>query len=426
MNLSIKTSNLFLFLLIITVIDVIIKTLGIANVSVHVNKVDYAIILVSFSVIFFTLKSQTKRPIKIITALFLIYTLISLLSSYRSIDSMALGQAILNSKFYIVLLFCYYSNINSGIIPKIEKTLFIVLILNVFFILLGRFFPALYASIFPGAIVDSIIQGTTIKRYSGIFYHPGPMGVFVSLCLLWSVAMWWTHNRRSILTYMSLLSIISLILSGQRMEFAACIVVLLCGYLIKISKSTFTITFIGFILLVAFMFVANNQYIFETVLNIDRQHLENINARYVLYLGGLELAYQNFPLGNGLATFGSSMSITNPDAAYFSLGIERLWWFEGDSYLTDTFWAMVIGESGLLGTLVYLLLILYLILVSFKQLKTNQNTFSFIPLYAFLSTIFTFIISIATPFYTGAALPLLIVGIANALTLRTYEKLTRI
>jgi hypothetical protein len=414
-----------MFVLIITFINVIIKTLGINDVSVHVNKIDYALILCSFALVFINLKSQTKKTIKVVSSIFAIYTFVSLVSSLKNFDDKVLGQAILNSKYYVVLLFCYYGNFDFKIIPKIEKFIFIVVISNFVFLLLGKYVPDAYASLFSGATIDSIIQGTNIKRYSGLFYHPGPMGVFVSLCLLWSIAMWWTNNCRPILLYVAFLSIISLILSGQRMEFVACIFVLLVGYLIKVSKSTFLVLLVGVLLFIGFIVIVNSHYIFDTLLNINQQNLEDINARYVLYLGGFDLALQHFPFGNGLATFGSSMSINNSEAAYFELGISRLWWFEGDSYLTDTFWAMVIGESGLLGALLYFLLIFYLLIISFKLLRSNHKGFLFIPLFSFLSMVFTLLISIATPFYTGAALPLLIVGIINALNLRTYEEFTR-
>jgi hypothetical protein len=422
MSISIKSTNLYLFVLVMVLINVFIKTLGIEGVSVNVNKIDYALILFSFILIFFNIKSSTEESIKILLAIFTTYTLISLMSSVNNFSGLVVGQLALNCKFIIILLICYYGNFNSRIIGRVEKIIFVVLIFNVFFIFLGKFAPGFYTSIFKGAVVDSIIQGTNIKRYSGMFYHPGPMGGFVTLCFLWSIAAWWSKDKRPIVIIMALLSLMSLLMSGQRMELAASILVLLSCYLIKISRSTFSFSFIGLSLLTGIIVLIYSDYIFGEVLSIHQQDLADATARHVLYLGGLELAYENFPFGNGLATFGSSMSIVNPDASYSLLGIDRLWWFEGDSYLTDTFWGMVIGESGFLGALTYLIMIGYLAYTSFKILKLKKDSFDFIPLYSFMSIVFTLLISFASPVYTGAALPLLIVGLVNAMTLRKYKQ----
>lgn len=99
------------------------------------------------------------------------------------------------------------------------------------------------------------------------------------------------------------------------------------------------------------------------------------SARYVLYSKSFEVAAKYFPIGAGFGTFGSKASLINYSPLYNELGFTKIFGFtEFDSnYLTDSFFAMIIGQFGILG----LSLIGVIFVLFFKLLTRSKNYIEF-------------------------------------------------
>jgi hypothetical protein len=78
-------------------------------------------------------------------------------------------------------------------------------------------------------------------------------------------------------------------------------------------------------------------------------------ARSALYGGSVDIAADYFPLGAGLGRYGSHMSRVEYSPVYAEYGLTRIRGLQEDnpSYVTDTFWPMVLGESGIFGLIGY-------------------------------------------------------------------------
>jgi hypothetical protein len=85
----------------------------------------------------------------------------------------------------------------------------------------------------------------------------------------------------------------------------------------------------------------------------DSLVLSALQPRTALYLGSLAIARDELPLGAGLGRFGSHMSRESYSPAYERYGLERIWGLAPHVSIavTDTFWPMVLGETGVLGLL---------------------------------------------------------------------------
>jgi hypothetical protein len=85
----------------------------------------------------------------------------------------------------------------------------------------------------------------------------------------------------------------------------------------------------------------------------DAEVLRQMQPRVALYLGSAAVARDEVPLGAGLGRFGSHMSREVYSPVYAEYGMELMYGIKPERPIavTDTFWPMILGETGLLGLL---------------------------------------------------------------------------
>ena len=402
---KIKLENLVNALFFIVFIGVFAKSISIPFLNEHINKIEFLYLAFIVAVVVVSKKKLNVEYLKSSLIFYFLYLIISLLSSLKSFEFINILQLLLNSKFILSLIIL--SSVQSINFDKLYKLMVVLITLNVIFIFVQVISPSFYTLIMKGAITDTIIQGTNFKRFPGIFYHPAPMGAFSSCLFLISVVRFFTKKFNKYDYPVFLFSLISLISSGQRLETLSIMISLLVVYIVmKLKSNTIKLALVAIIPLLLY-----GLYSFQ-MSSIDTRFDNHSNARLVLYIGGIKLANNYFPLGKGLSSYGSSTSEISDSNAYAEVGIDSLWWFEGASYLTDTFWAMVIGESGWLGFLFYGLMIIFLIKQCFEKLIKNRfDNDKWIFMIGLAMSIYFLINSFASPVFSGATLPLLIAGL---------------
>ncbi|MHA5102999.1 hypothetical protein R5R40_02330 [Oenococcus oeni] len=108
-------------------------------------------------------------------------------------------------------------------------------------------------------------------------------------------------------------------------------------------------------------------------------HTSVYSPRQVLMSGGINLFKQYFPFGSGFATFGSTMASKNYSPIYLNFGYASLYGMGLDgnkSFLSDNFFAELIGELGLIGILIFGILSIVVARV-FIVSKLNKNLSSY-------------------------------------------------
>ena len=85
----------------------------------------------------------------------------------------------------------------------------------------------------------------------------------------------------------------------------------------------------------------------------DPELISAVPPRTALYVGAVAIARDRLPLGAGVGRFGSHLSRADYSPVYAEYGLERIHLLGPDqpSAVTDTYWPMVLGETGLLGLL---------------------------------------------------------------------------
>ena len=113
-------------------------------------------------------------------------------------------------------------------------------------------------------------------------------------------------------------------------------------------------------------------------------------ARAVLHKAGWELAVENLPFGTGFGTFGSRISQIVYSPVYYLKGLNGYPGLEPfrPAYVCDTFWPMILGETGFPGLVFYLYPVIWLIKMIQTKLRSPWMycTACFILLFELLDT----------------------------------------
>lgn len=138
-------------------------------------------------------------------------------------------------------------------------------------------------------------------------------------------------------------------------------------------------------------------------------------ARVVLGYTSLKIANDNMPFGAGFGMFASPISRQYKSHVYSDYGIDSVYGLDferdGGMYMCDSFWPMLIGETGFLGTLLYIV-ILYVGFRPFikRFLKNTRDIYAIFPTFLFITFLIT---SVGKPVFTGPPHALILWGFAG-------------
>jgi hypothetical protein len=137
---------------------------------------------------------------------------------------------------------------------------------------------------------------------------------------------------------------------------------------------------------------------------IDDENPQTAPARVALYMGSLEIARDNFPLGAGMGRYGSWMSRVEYSPVYVEYGLNRVPGLRANNsqYATDTFWPMVLGEFGVVGVVGYAAFLAGIALPLWglgRRVKDPQSAVFIVGGLAVLAT--SILESTATPMFTS-------------------------
>lgn len=101
--------------------------------------------------------------------------------------------------------------------------------------------------------------------------------------------------------------------------------------------------------------------------------LGGMSARSILTITSLQIAKDFFPFGTGFGTYASDQAVKNYSRVYRMYGLDQIAETSPDSkFLNDVMWPIIIGQSGVLGTLCYAAVIIMLLVMCIKIQKENR------------------------------------------------------
>lgn len=195
------------------------------------------------------------------------------------------------------------------------------------------------------------------------FEHPSLLASASFVLIALNIAFSFNNRIRNI--SIALLSIV-LLSTLRTTAIGAAFISLMIAFYIKKTKKKITISKFTFLGIIAAM-IAWNQISYYFIL-LDG------SARRQLLLKSIEIAKDYFPIGTGFGSYGSYMSSVYYSHIYYDYGLNNIWGLspEKTSFITDSYWPMILGQFGVIGVVIVVILLIMIFNNIQSQFKTKN------------------------------------------------------
>lgn len=252
-----------------------------------------------------------------------------------------LTDCLLINKFFLAYLLFGCLNEKNDLIEKdkLKRHVKLIIIILLFLTILNEVFK-----IFPYTMRYGLISNQ-------LFYsHPSILAAMMNVLLILYLYLTdlKTNFAKDGIYVIACILVIASTLRAKALAF--CVVFLVLMYYIKTKDKKISFSKLGILGIIAFI-VGFNQIEFYFVTLKD-------SARASLLRIAIRISKEFFPIGTGFATFGSYMAAANYSPLYYKYGLNEVYGLEkGGNFLSDSFWPMILGQFGVLGCILYVLLI---------------------------------------------------------------------
>lgn len=361
----IKFNSTFSFFSILLIIS------GLFNYYFVLNKYEYLIyiLFIFISVVYFAKKILLPRSYLSNLIAFILITLVNyLITPYLpNFLYFVIGLIFTLLPFFHYILSYNYKFDDKQIITLIDTIVKFVLIIDCISIL--------ETYIFRTAVLDKRLIGTSIFWFQYL-------ASFNNQALVLSLALFRISDKKKYL-YMALLFALYAILTLQLKTYIGLLVILLCYQLVYNQKNIvirlvriLPVTILAFVGLMQIDLISTKV---NTYVDLYYLHTDGI-ARNELYNASIQIAVDKFPLGTGQGTFGSMPVNMYDSRVYYDYHIDNVYGlskYHDVNFKMDTHWSSILGENGVLGTILYLLLFIHPIRYV-SRYKNNFRDYYFI------------------------------------------------
>lgn len=373
-NYIVKYKSLFIVTLIVlfTFQEFLSKLLPIFS---YIDELPFLLLLVHLILYRKDLKFviENNKMYLILLSVFIISGLIGNLIYHYQPIKLVLIDLMTNLKFYCAIWYFYYyiGKIDLGD-QQIQKTAKLLTLFLMVFFIVDRIF-----NIFPGQIRFGI-------RSAALMYgHPTYLA---GICAFLISILTYSDPKKNFLYICMDLIILIFTLRSKAIASAVLYLVLLIfikrfNYKVKLTHLIF-LSMIGFILA-----WSKIQYYF-----ID---LGGQSARSVMLITSFLIIKDYFPFGTGFGTFGSHVASAQVhySPVYVKYGFEKVSELSNSTigtFFDDQFWPIIFGQTGVIGTICYVMILFCLFKRIQKVYEVSLNKYIiclFILFYLLISSV---------------------------------------
>jgi hypothetical protein len=348
-----------------------------------VNNIDELLILLGLPLIFLYYYERKWKIDFLLFSLLLIFILGSISSLINQVPfRIAVQGAILMFKGFLVLFIFRGIHFSAKDIQKMAKRMKRLVAIVLLFALIDYFFYEYFRALLNTDHKFDYRMG--LISIQSVFIHPGIYGWFMALVGMYYLAIYVVKQQRSS-GYLAAAAFIGSFLSFRFKTVLAILFNTLFSVIHKRSNFKKWINLRdkkGFVLYIAFVTILLLVVLYGVTqlsfLTIDRYITIDYtkSARKALYLFGFVIAWSEFPFGVGFGRYGSWTAREYYSPIYMEYGMDKIYglYSMDPKWATDTYWPSVMGEVGIIGTLVLLAIFIYMITIIYKGYRFVQGT----------------------------------------------------
>jgi len=194
------------------------------------------------------------------------------------------------------------------------------------------------------------------------------------------------HNRKMVSLYFMFSGVLFTFMSGNRKIIIAYFIIFTC---LKFYEYREILTFKIIRINLFILFLMISPWLFSTAIvkNSITEYSNIEQPRIFAYMKSFEIARDYFPVGSAPATFASRGSRVNYSPIYAKYEMDNKWGFrENDNvvFALDTYWAQIIGQYGVIGTILIVLIFISIFKAKYTKKKIITNK-TIIIVFLFLS-----------------------------------------
>lgn len=339
----------------------------ISNAFDYVDELFFIFIAIKIAAVLITKHGVFKRRDQYFFGLCVILVIVGLLGNIRS--------NILNKPFYIavdiistfkVLLSYYYIKTLRLTLQDCDKT---IRLLAVFTRILIVIIAICYMLSILGFIPDMLDDPRYgIPSYRFTFNVAGNYSKFFYFVIpILSADLFYFRQKRKWKYIVLGLFMWCTSLRSRAFAFAACYIIFAFRFFKMRKSGKRKLNLLNMIPIILLAIIIGWDQIIFYLIN-DTQARANL-LRYSFVTAG-----KYFPLGSGFGTYGSDVAVTNYSKLYNEYGFLNIYGmgFIHTNFLNDNYWPMIIGQFGIIGTIINIMMIYYLYKDSLSATKQNR------------------------------------------------------
>jgi len=307
----------------------------------------------------------------------------SLIYQYQPIKAVAI-DLVANTKFYFAIVLGYYLFRDipyTQLKDHINVNLKVITIFIFVFLVLDQILDIYWGQVRYG-----------FKSATMFFQHP----TYLAGAAAFLIVMLTIFYEKNNLIYIYA-NIIIMLMTMRSKAIASALVYIILFYMITTFKKKIKITDI-FLLGIICIIIAWPMIDFYFV------SLGGKSARSIMLNTSFEILGDYFPIGTGLGTYASDMAREYYSPIYVKYGFMHTWELKpGSTFLIDSFWPVIIGQTGAIGTISYVGVLYILLKKCLAIFQVNKYVF----VGALYTLIYMVISSTAEPIFNNSiAIPL--------------------
>ncbi len=386
----------------------IINLTPIQNILKYMD--DFLLLLMLFLVILSRISQQKKIHFEKILIIPLLISIIGLLGN--TLNHSLTFVAILGLYFFIKPFLFFYLAYSLSFTEK-ELLILLRAFLFVALIIMGLgiinfFFPSQFYSFFNNNIYT--YQRSGLLSVQSIFIHPGWFSWFTTYIGLFLIGYFLIYKNNK-LGFVGVIFITSSILALRRKSIVGGIVALFFTIITSIKSLSLKIKIITISICIIFLILIlagdNLLNIYHTTLN-ELINISNYyeNPRIALYYVAIKIGIAEFPLGVGFGRYASTASVIWYSPVYYEYGLNNVFGLGVNesiygTFLTDTYWPSILGETGVLGLILYSIFLIIILSKMNQSVKNEKTLFlKFFSLAVSMILIQSFIETLASPLFS--------------------------